>query len=73
MPRVLHLLRDPSDIALAAIGAGVAGGDTVTVALLPGAAAAVLPAGVTVRRVPDEASWEQLFDLIFDAESVIAW
>jgi len=45
----------------------------VTVALLPGGEAADLPAGVTVRRVPDEASWEELFDLIFEAESVVAW
>jgi hypothetical protein len=73
MPRVLHLLRAPSDLALAAVGAAVAGGDTVTVALLPGAAAPRLPAGVTVRRVPEEASWEELFDLIFEAETVVAW
>jgi len=73
MPRVLHLLKAPSDIARAAIGAAAAGGDTVTVALLPGGEAADLPAGVTVRRVPDEASWEELFDLIFEAESVVAW
>ena len=73
MPRVLHLLKAPSEIALEAIGAAVAGGDTVTVALLPGAAAVALPAGVTVRRVPDDASWEELFDLIFEAESVVAW
>ena len=73
MPRVLHLLRTPSEIALAAIGAGVAGGDSVTVALLPGATTGALPAGVAVRRVPEDASWEQLFDLIFEAESVIAW
>jgi hypothetical protein len=72
MARVLHLLKAPSEIALAAIGAGVAGGDSVTVALLPGASAA-LPEGVTVRRVPDDVSWEQLFDLIFEAESVVAW
>lgn len=73
MPRVLHLLKAPSAIALEAVGAAVASGDTVTVALLPGAAADVLPAGVTVRRVPDDASWEELFDLIFEAESVVAW
>ncbi len=73
MPRILHLLKGPSELALAAIGAGMAGGDAVTVALLPGAGAAALPAGVTVRRVPEEASWEELFDLIFEAESVVAW
>jgi hypothetical protein len=72
MARVLHLLKGPSEIALAAIGAGVAGGDSVTVALLPGASVA-LPAGVTVRSVPDDVSWEQLFDLMFEAESVVAW
>lgn len=73
MPRVLHLLKADSEIARAAIGAGVAGGDRVTVALLPGAPDPGLPAGVTVRRVPDDASWEELFDLIFEAESVVAW
>jgi hypothetical protein len=73
MPRVLHLLKADSDIARAAIGAAVADGDTVTVALLPGADAVRLPASVTVRRVPDETSWEELIDLIFEAESVIAW
>jgi hypothetical protein len=73
MPRVLHLLKGDSEIARAAIGAGVAGGDRVTVALLPGAPDTGLPAGVTVRRVPDDASWEELFDLIFEAESVVAW
>jgi hypothetical protein len=73
MPRVLHLLKAPSEIALETIGAAVVGGDTVTVALLPGAAAGGLPAGVTVRRVPDDTSWEELFDLIFEAESVVAW
>jgi hypothetical protein len=73
MPRVLHLLKADSEIARAAISAAVAGGDAVTVALLPGAGAASVPAGVTVRRVPDDASWEQLFDLIFEADSVVAW
>ena len=73
MGRVLHLLKADSDIARAAIAAAVAGGDAVTVALLPGADVADLPADVTVRRVPDEASWEEIFDLIFEAESVIAW
>jgi hypothetical protein len=73
MPRVLHLLKADSEIARAAIRAGVAGGDSVTVALLPGAPDTGLPGGVTVRRVPDDASWEELFDLIFEAESVVAW
>ena len=73
MGRVLHLLKADSDIARAAIGAAAASGDAVTVALLPGADAAGLPADVTVRRVPDETSWEELFDLIFEAESVVAW
>jgi hypothetical protein len=73
MTRALHLLKAPSEIALAAIDAAVAAGDTVTVALLPGAVGDGLPAGVTVRRVPDDTSWEDLFDLIFEAESVVAW
>jgi len=73
MARVLHLLKAPSEIAVAAIDAGVRDGDAVTVALLPGADGAGLPPSVTVRRVPDEASWEELFDLIFEAESVVAW
>ena len=73
MPRVLHLLTADSEIARAAIGVAVAAGDAVTVALLPGAASVRLPAAVAVRRVPDETSWEELFDLIFEAESVVAW
>jgi hypothetical protein len=73
MPRVLHLLKANSAVARAAIGAAVTAGDSVTVALLPGAPDTGLPAGVRVQRVPHDASWEDLFDLIFEADSVVAW
>jgi hypothetical protein len=73
MARVLHLLKggDPGP-ALDVIAQQQAAGDAVTVALLPGAVLAP-PAGVTVRRVPDELGWDGLLDAIFEAEQVITW
>jgi len=73
MARVLHLLK-PGDTALALemIGYQSAAGDLVTLALLPGATAAV-PPGIPARRVPDELSWDGLLEEIFEADQVIAW
>jgi len=73
MARVLHLLK-PGDTALALemINHQSAAGDLVTLALLPGATAAV-PPGIPARRVPEELSWEGLLEEIFEADQVIAW
>jgi hypothetical protein len=45
----------------------------VTVVLLPGADAPVLPDGVTARRVDHDLTHSQLLDLIFESDQVIAW
>ena len=73
MTRVLHLLK-PGDTALAleTIDHQSAAGDLVTVALLPGATATP-PPGVPARRVPEELSWTDLLEEIFEADQVIAW
>jgi len=73
MARVLHLLK-PGDTALALemINHQSAAGDLVTLALLPGATAAV-PPGIPARRVPEELSWDGLLEEIFEADQVIAW
>lgn len=74
MARVLHLLGG-GDVALAAavIARQAADGDSVTVALLPAAAAPALPAGLTARRVPDELSYAALLELVFQADHVVSW
>ena len=75
MARVLHLLKgeDPS-LALTVIAQQVAAGDDVAVALLPGASPAPgLPAGVELRRVPDQLGWDTLLERIFEADQVITW
>ncbi len=74
MPRILHLLKgDDASLALAVIAQQQAAGDDVTVALLPGASAPPLPAGVALQRVPEELSWEALLERIFEADQVITW
>ena len=74
MARVLHLFKgDHATEAGAVIGAQLAGGDEVTIALLDGAEARALPAGATTIRVPAEASYERLVELVFAADSVVAW
>jgi hypothetical protein len=74
MSRALHLLKGPDPtLALAVIAQQAAAGDDVSVALLPGTPAPELPAGVTLRRVPDELSWEALLERIFEADQVITW
>ena len=74
MSRVLHLFKGTHpDEALAVIAPQVADGDEVTVALLGGATAPALPAGVTVQRVPEDASYERLLELIFAADHVVSW
>jgi hypothetical protein len=73
MARVLHLLKSgDATLALEMIGQQRAAGDAVSLALLPGARLTP-PAGVSARRVPDELSWEQLLEAIFEADQVVAW
>jgi hypothetical protein len=74
MPRVLHVFKGehPRE-AVAVIAPQAAAGDEVTVALLGGAAAPPLPHGVTVARVPEDASYERLLELIFAADHVVTW
>ena len=74
MARALHVLKGgDSAFALATIERQLGAGDRVTVALLSGATAPALPAGVTVHRVPDEWSYERLLEAVFDADHVTAW
>lgn len=70
----LHLLKGPhAALAAATVAAQVRAGQRVIVALLPGAEAPALPAGVEVRRLSHELSWDGLLDLIFTAERVFTW
>ena len=74
MARVLHLWKPGSETGLAAdmIMTQVAGGDTVTLVVLGGAAPAT-PAAVAVRRLGDDLTYRELVDLVFDAEHVVPW
>jgi hypothetical protein len=74
MARALHVLKGgDAGLALTTIARQVAAGDSVTVALLPGATAPSLPAGVERHRVPDEWSYERLLEAIFAADHVTTW
>ncbi|MBI2204092.1 MAG: hypothetical protein HYU41_09605 [Candidatus Rokubacteria bacterium] len=74
MATVLHLLKAGGHpLADETMRREVAAGDRVTVALLDGAASAGVPAGVRRVRVPEDVSYSQLLDLVFEAERVIAW
>jgi hypothetical protein len=71
--RVLHLFKgDHAAEAVAVIRLQTAG-DQVDVALLAGAQAPALPKGVTVHRVPEDASYDRLLELIFTADHVVTW
>ena len=74
MGAVFHLLKggEPS-LALAAIEQQLAAGDSVSVALLHGAATPKLPEQVRVLRVPQDASYEKLLELIFESDQVVTW
>ncbi len=74
MAAILHLLKG-ADTALArtAIERQLAAGDRVTVALLPGAVAADLSPRITVRLVSTDLSYDDLLELIFAVDQVIAW
>jgi hypothetical protein len=74
MARALHLLKGgDASLALATVARQLAFGDAVTVVVLPGAAVPAVPAGAVLRRVPDELTYEQLLEAIFEADQVIAW
>jgi hypothetical protein len=74
MANALHVLKGgDATLALATIERQRAAGDTVTVALLPGATAPSLPAGVERHRVPDQWSYERLLEAIFAADHVTTW
>lgn len=74
MATVLHLVKGPaSALAVEAIRQQVAAGDRVTIVRLEGAPPPDAPPGVPVRRVPDDVSYADLLDLVFEADQVIAW
>jgi len=74
MAGMLHMFKgDHAAEAVAVIAAQVAAGDRVAVALLAGAVVPRLPTGVEVHRVPEDASYERLLELIFAADSVVTW
>ena len=74
MATLLHLMKGPlTDVAATVIRQQAAAGDRVTVVRLGGAPAPALPAGVDVRRAPEELPYTDLLDLVFEADRVIAW
>jgi hypothetical protein len=74
MGRALHLVKtDDNGLVAATVVRQLAAGDTVTVVVLQGATLPALPAGVVVRRVPEELSWDALLQAMFEADQVIAW
>jgi hypothetical protein len=74
MPRALHLFKGGEHaLALATIRRQVQAGDSVTAVVLSGAPAPALPDGVAVHRVPDEWSYEQLLEAVFEADQVVTW
>jgi len=74
MAAVLHLLKSPdSALARAVLDRSLRAGDRVTVVVLPGGAAAGLPAGLAIRRLDGDLSYGQLLELIFEADQVVTW
>ncbi|HXG05031.1 MAG TPA: hypothetical protein VNO23_16665 [Candidatus Binatia bacterium] len=74
MAGVLHLVKSPDvGLARAAIEQQLRAGDRVSVALLHGAPAPDVPAGVPLFRVPEEVPYDRLLELIFEADQVVAW
>ena len=74
MARVLHLWKggDPA-LAVATLERQAAAGDVVTVALLHGAPAPPMPAGVRAQRVPEDLSFDALLRAIFEHDQVVTW
>lgn len=74
MAVVLHLLtRADATLPREVIEQQQGAGDRVTVAVLPGAGAVALPPGVSVRRLSADLSYDELLELIFAADQLIAW
>jgi hypothetical protein len=74
MAAVLHLLKGAdTGLARAVLDRHVRAGDRVTVVVLPGGTASGLPAGVPVRRLDGDLSYDQLLELIFEADQVVTW
>jgi hypothetical protein len=74
MGRALHLLKSQdTGLVAATVARQVAAGDAVTVVALHGMTAPTLPAGVVVRRVPEDLSWDGLLEAMFQADQVVAW
>lgn len=74
MARALHLVKGGDvGLALATVARQLAAGDAVTIVALHGAALPPVPAGATLRRLPEELSWDQLLEAVFEADQVIAW
>ena len=75
MARVLHLLpRARAPLAATVIGADIAAGDEVAVAVLAeGAVDPALPDAVSVHRIPADWSYDRLLEQIFSADRVVTW
>lgn len=74
MAKALHLIKgDDASLALATVARQLAAGDTVTVVVMHGAVVTSVPAGAVLRRVPEELTYEQLLEAMFEADQVIAW
>ena len=74
MGAVLHLIKGgDTSLACAVLDRQVRDGERVTVVVLPGGAATELPAGVPVRRLDGDLSYEELVDMIFAADQVVTW
>ena len=74
MAAVLHLIKgSETALARAVLARNLREGDRVTVVVLPGGAGSGLPAGVTVRNLDGDLSYDQLLELIFEADQVLTW
>jgi len=74
MAAVLHLIKgSETALARAVLDRNLREGDRVTVVVLPGGAGSDLGAGVTVRSLDGDLSYDQLLELIFEADQVVTW
>jgi len=74
MAAVLHLIKgSDATLARAVLDRQLRDGDRVTVVVLPGGARAGLPPGATVRSLDGDLSYDQLLELIFEADQVVTW
>jgi hypothetical protein len=74
MRRVLHLVKggDPT-LPRTTVAQQHAAGDAVTIVLLHGATPPEVPPDVRVLRVPEDAGYDDLVDLIFASDQVVSW